>query len=146
VLIELYDASSAGTTSRLGNIATRAFIASADDIITAGFVIEGTGTKTVLVRGIGPALATFNVPDPLANPQLAVFRGAESLYQNNDWGSADNAGAIAAAAVQTGAFSLPADSKDAALLLTLPAGAYTVQLRGVGSGTGAALIEIYDVP
>jgi hypothetical protein len=44
-----------------------------------------------------------------------------------------------------GAFSLPANSKDAAILVTLEPGAYTAQVSGVGSTTGTALIEIYEV-
>ena len=45
-----------------------------------------------------------------------------------------------------GAFALNPDSKDAALLLSLEPGAYTVQVSGVGGGTGVALVEVYEVP
>jgi hypothetical protein len=145
VLVELYDASAETTTSQLGNIATRSFVGSGENIIAAGFVIVGTGTKTILVRGVGPMLATFGVANPLADPQIAVFRGSEQLFQNNDWSSAENSSAIATAATQVGAFVLPAGGKDAALLLTLPAGTYTVQLRGEGTSTGVALVEVYEV-
>jgi hypothetical protein len=82
----------------------------------------------------------------LADPQLAIFRGAEQLYANNDWGSADNAGAVTTAATRVGAFTFPSGSKDAALLVTLPAGAYTVQVTGTSNTTGVALIEFYEVP
>jgi len=45
-----------------------------------------------------------------------------------------------------GAFALPAGSKDAALLLDLPAGIYTAHVAGADGGTGVALLEIYRVP
>jgi hypothetical protein len=44
-----------------------------------------------------------------------------------------------------GAFALGAGSKDAVLLVTLPAGAYTAQVSGVAGG-GIALVEVYEVP
>ncbi len=144
-MVELYDASGDTVTSQFGNIATRAFVGSGDNVLTAGFVIVGTGTKTVLVRGVGPTLSTFSVANPLADPQIAVYRGSELLFQNNDWSSAENSSAIATATTQVGAFVLPAGGKDAALLLTLPAGTYTVQLRGEGTSTGVALVEVYEV-
>jgi len=52
---------------------------------------------------------------------------------------------IVAAAQAVGAFPLPSGSKDAALLLDLPPGAYTAQMEGVGGATGIGLIEIYEV-
>jgi hypothetical protein len=62
--------------------------------------------------------------------------------ENNDWGGTAE---LSAAFSQVGAFTLPSGSKDAALLVTLPAGNYSVQVNGVG-GTGTALVEVYEVP
>jgi hypothetical protein len=79
----------------------------------------------------------------VANPQLAVFRGQAQIGVNDDWGGAVR---LSAAFTQVGAFALAPDSKDAAVLVTLDPGAYTVQVGGVGGATGVALIEVYEVP
>jgi hypothetical protein len=45
-----------------------------------------------------------------------------------------------------GAFALVPGSADAALLIHLAPGAYTVHLSGLGGTSGNALIEVYEVP
>jgi hypothetical protein len=72
-----------------------------------------------------------------------VFRGSTRIAVNDDWGK--GSGATAATLAAVGAFALPAGSKDAALLLTLPPGVYTAHCSGVGATTGVALIEVYDM-
>src|SRR6185436_16495925 len=52
---------------------------------------------------------------------------------------------LAAAFAANGAFALSPGSKDAALLLSLNAGSYTLQVSGVGATTGNALVEVYDL-
>jgi hypothetical protein len=88
------------------------------------------------------------VPGVLANPKLDLFPGgsAVALSANDDWGSSANAPQIAAAAARIGAFALPLESRDAALLVTLPPGSYTAQISGVNNATGQALVEVYEVP
>jgi len=110
----------------------------------------------VLVRGIGPGLTAFGIANALADPFLTVFDSTgKVLAQNDNWGTpvAVFAGQVVAAAADitaadlaTGAFALTAGSKDAALIVTLPPGAYTAQVTGVGGVTGTALVEIYEVP
>jgi hypothetical protein len=145
-LVELYDADATTPTARLSNIATRGFVGTGTHIIAAGFVISGTGARTVLVRAIGPTLAGFGLTDVLADPQLAIYRGSEAILANNDWSSGATAATTAATAAQLGAFALPAGSKDAAFVVTLPAGAYTVQVSGAANTSGLALVEIYEAP
>ncbi len=101
--------------------------------------------KTVLVRAIGPTLGTapFAVPGVISDPQLSLFSGQTRIGTNNDWGGTT---ALTSAFAQVGAFALPARSRDAALLATLAPGNYTVQMSGVGTTTGVALIEVYDLP
>jgi hypothetical protein len=48
-------------------------------------------------------------------------------------------------ALQVGAFALAAGSRDAALVLNLEPGAYTVQVKGKGTATGVAIVEVYEV-
>jgi hypothetical protein len=145
-LVELYDADPGTPTARLGNIATRGYVGTGADIIAAGFVIAGTGSRSVLVRAVGPTLAGFGVTGALADPQLAIYRGTEAILANDDWSTGSTAAATAATAAQLGAFALPAGSKDAAFVVSLPAGAYTVQVRGAGTSAGVALVELYEVP
>ena len=113
--------------------------------LTAGFVIGGSTSKTVLIRAIGPTLAgaPFNVSGVVADPQLALFSGSTKIGENNDWGGTAT---LTAAFTQVGAFALPATSKDAVVLATLLPGNYTVQVSGVGNTTGLALVEVYEVP
>jgi hypothetical protein len=128
------------------NLSTRAFVGTADGVLIPGLVIGGTTPRRVLVRAIGPTLATFGVTGTLADPVLTVFRGATTLASNDNWQDQANAAAVATAALGSGAFALPAGSKDAALLLTLEPGAYTFRVAGAGNSTGVALVEVYAVP
>ena len=142
-LLEAYDADPGTPTTRLASLSVRDQVGTGDNILIAGFAITGNISRTVLIRGIGPTLARYGVSGLLANPQLQVFQGSTLLAQNDDWGGDTTLAAIAA---QGNAFALDANSKDAALLLTLPPGAYTAQVSGVGNTTGVALVEIYEVP
>lgn len=150
VLAELYDTMPAAGAC-LVNASARAQVGTGDAIVIAGFVIAGNTPVRVLIRGIGPGLAAFNVTGWLANPRLDLFRDGALIASNDDWGVPDAGGAgaatLATAFTQVGAFPLsdPA-SRDAALLVTLAPGAYTAQLTGVGGTTGVGLVEIYEVP
>lgn len=108
-----------------------------------GLVVRGPGTKTVLIRAVGPTLGTFGVTNALADPKLELYRGTELLQANDNWNGTDF---LANAFTQVGAFALPATSKDSALLVTLQPGAYTAQISGVGGSTGVALVGVYEGP
>ncbi len=124
------------------NMSNRVFIR-AGEMAIPGFVIDGSAHRRVLIRAVGPGLAPFNVPNVLANPSLQVYRGQTQIAQNEDWSSDSS---LAALFTQVGAFSLPAGSRDAALVATLPPGAYTAFVRGGGSSEqGEVLIELYFV-
>jgi len=119
--------------------------------LTVGFTIAGSTPKTVLIRAIGPTLGDFGVPGTVADPQLTLFNSTSvKLAENDNWsvplGPAPAAPALTAAFTSVGAFALPATSRDAALLTTLPPGGYSVQVTGVATTTGTALVEVYEVP
>jgi hypothetical protein len=146
VIAELYDtiaATSAGVP-RLINVSVLKPIESGATL-TAGFVIGGASSRTVLVRAIGPSLAAFGVSGAMSDPQLKLFDGTQTkIAENDNWGGDIQLGAAAAA---VSAFTLPdPTSKDAVLLLTLAPGNYTAQVSGVGSAAGSALVEVYEVP
>ncbi len=129
-----------GAKSPFVNVSTR-LRTSADAPLIAGFVISGSAPKTVLIRAVGPTLADYGVAGALPNPKLQVYGSDKALVaENEDWGGDP---AVAAAAQRLYAFALPAASKDAALLITLPPGIYTAQ-AGANGGDGVALVEVYD--
>jgi kumamolisin len=153
---------SALPTARLLNLSTRAQVQTGQNIMIAGFVIAGTGaSKTVLVRGIGPALAAFGVSSTLAQPVLGVYDSGSALSapaliaSDTGWGNAPIAGnsavkasfrqATATDMSSAGAFALTPNSADCAMVLTLPAGSYSAQVTGVGGTSGVALPEVYDL-
>ncbi len=143
-LVEVYDHAK-GSAARLSNVSSRARVRSGQTLI-AGFVLDGNAPKTLLVRGVGPSLASFGVTGALANPKLEIYDHSDKsrLRENDNWGGAS---ALKAAFNATGAFGLADDSKDAAILITLQPGVYSAVLSGVGTDTaGVALIEIYEVP
>jgi hypothetical protein len=146
VIAELYDATPTAaftaSTPRLVNVSVLKHLGTG---VTAGFVIGGSSGRNVLIRAIGPTLgaAPFGVPGVVADPQLALYSGQSKVAENDNWGGTP---ALTAAFNQVGAFALPAGSRDAALLVNLQPGSYTVQVGGVGSASGIALIEVYEVP
>jgi hypothetical protein len=143
-LTELYDLDTA-PTSRLVNVSARMNVSANEGALIAGVVIGGNAPKTVLIRGVGPTLAAFGVTGLLADPQIAVFSGPTQVTSNDNWETSANTPAqVTAASTRVGAFALAAGSRDAALLITLQPGNYTIQVTGVNNTMGVALIEIYD--
>ncbi|MDO8538833.1 MAG: DNRLRE domain-containing protein [Opitutaceae bacterium] len=141
-LVELYDSGS-GSASRLVNVSARNQVGTGDNILIVGFVVAGTGTENLLIRAVGPRLLEFGVTGVLVDPKFEVFRAevATAIAGNDNW---DNS--LAATFSSVGAFSLTSGSRDAALVIPLTPGAYTVQVSGVNNGTGEALVEIYELP
>ena len=148
-LAEVYDATSAGAytpaMSRLINISGRAQVGTGSSILIAGFVIGGSTSRTVLIRASGPALAnTFGLAGTLSNPQLQLFDGSQLYVSNNGWGGSAQ---ISSTAATVGAFPWnDLSSKNSAILVTLPPGAYTAQVSGAAGDSGVALVEVYEVP
>ncbi len=144
-LIELYD-TDVTSGARLINLSARMNVTAGEGTLIAGFVIAGNAPETLLIRGVGPTLAALGVTGVLADPQIAVFSGRSQITGNDNWGSGPGTAAqISSASAQVGAFALQNGSKDAALLITLQPGVYTVQVSGIADTTGVALIEIYEV-
>jgi lysophospholipase L1-like esterase len=137
---------SIGAGSQLVNLSSRALVGAGDGIMIPGFVIGGSGTKSVLIRGLGPLLGGFGVEGFLETPRMRIVndQGAE-VAVNQGWSTAPNAALIESESARIGAEPLPAGSGDCAVLLDLPPGGYTVQLAGVNNTTGVGLVEIYDL-
>ncbi|HUR59766.1 MAG TPA: immunoglobulin domain-containing protein, partial [Opitutaceae bacterium] len=144
-LVEIYDASTGASAPRLVNVSARAQVGGAGGSLIAGFVITGSGAKTVLIRAIGPTLGAFGVPGTLADPRVELLKsGVTAPFASNDnW---SGTAAMAETFRQVGAFQLAAGTRDAAILVTLEAGAYTAQVTSGDASAGVALVEVYEVP
>lgn len=147
-LIEIYDATDGPIPrrERIVNVSTLAVAGTGAEALTAGFFVAGLVPKRLLLRGAGPALAQFGVGNVLTRPQVAVYAGTTVLVQNAGWSTSPDAAAIAAAAAQVQAFAFPAGSADAAVVVNLLPGPYSVQVSGLGGSSGTALVEVYELP
>ena len=143
VIVEAYDAGP-GNTARFTSIAARNFVGTGGDILIAGFTIDGTGSKNLLIRAAGPSLGALGVPGTLVDPKLEIFTATAvpvKVAENDNF-----AGAVDTLARTLGGFGFVPGARDAAILVSLPAGGYTVQVSGINNGTGEAIIEVYEVP
>jgi type VI protein secretion system component Hcp len=137
------DTFSFGTVTRtagvLENISTRSLVGIGQNVTIAGFIIDGTGPKQLVLRALGPTLAQFGIAGFLQDPTLELHNSAGMVIaSNDDWAQAANAQSIPANLQ-------PSDNHEAALLVNLTPGAYTAIVRGVNNSTGVALVEAYDI-
>jgi hypothetical protein len=140
-VVEAYDLTP-GTNSKAGNISTRGFVDSGDNVMIGGLIIGGGGggNSKVVVRAIGPTLGNFGISGALQDPTLELHDGNGTLLVfNNNW--QDDA---SAAEIQADNLA-PNDPRESAVLRSLPPGAYTAIVRGSGSTTGIALVEAYNL-
>ena len=146
-LVEVYDLSGA-SSSILGNISTRSFVQTGDNVMIGGFIVEGTQPKRVILRAIGPELGQFGVPVPLVDPTLELHNRTGALIASNDnWQHTIIGGIITSD--QRGEIRnsghAPTDGRESAIIAELPAGNYTAIVRGVNNTTGVGLVEVYDL-
>lgn len=148
-MIELYNVSTKQTTA-LGddivNLSSRGYVGKGDQVVIAGFVVGGDSPKTMLVRGIGPSLGRFGVPNPLSNPKLQIYRGDKVIKENTDWSVGNDPIAVRRVSLAAGAFALDEKSADAATLITLDPGTYTGVVSSEDGSEGVAMVEIYQIP
>jgi hypothetical protein len=129
---------SLSSAAKLANVSTRGQVGSGDSLMIAGFIIVNNPLK-VVVRGIGPSLTNFGVPNALADPTLELRDGNGGLVLANDNWRTMQQTEILATGLQ------PSNDAESALVQTLQPGAYTAQLRGVNSGTGVGVIDVFAV-
>jgi hypothetical protein len=143
-LAEVYDAEPLTASVRLAAVSALGFVGTGDSAFVPGFVIGGTEPKRLLIRAVGPGLAPWGVTSVLLDPRLALVPlGRKFIVASNDnWGGLDT---IAESAAAIGAFALAPESKDAAIVVWLPPGGYTVLVSGSTGTTGNVLVEVYDL-
>jgi hypothetical protein len=133
---------------RLGNISTRSFVQTGDDVMIGGFIVHGTGSKRVIIRAIGPELTPFGIPNALADPTLELHDQSGALIAtNNDWPTTILGGIITANQVSEiqNSGHAPTAPSESAIIADLPPGNYTAIVRGLNNTTGVALVEVYDL-
>jgi hypothetical protein len=146
-LVEVYDLDPE-SSSILGNISTRSFVQTDDNVMIGGFIVQGTASMRVVLRAIGPELSQYGVPNPLANPTLELHDSTGALIaSNDDWPITIIGGIITENQVREILASglAPTDRFESAIIATLPPGNYTAIVRGVNDTTGVALVEVYDI-
>ncbi|QJR16523.1 RCC1 domain-containing protein [Usitatibacter palustris] len=129
----------------LSNISTRAQVQNGNDVLIAGFIIQGNNSRNVVVTVAGPSLSNAGVPNPLSNPMVTIVRQSDGVViaSNDDWQSQANPGDVAT--IQNAGFAV-AHPQESAVYLTLPPGAYTAIVQGVGGRVGVALVGVYVAP
>ena len=136
-LVEVYDL--AKKDSLVGNISTRGKVGTDDNVMIGGFIIGGEDPTKLLIRAIGPSLGTQGITLPLADPVLEIHDSTGKLIFTNDNWRATQQNEIIATGIA------PTNDNESAILLTLEPGSYTAIVRGQGSATGVALVEIYNL-
>ena len=121
------------------NISTRGQAMTGEQVMIGGFIIQGSGPQTVVVRARGPSLSTLGLAGTLADPVLRLFMGQTPIATSDNWTTASNAAALLASGFA------PADSREAAILITLDPGAYTAIVTGAGNTTGVGIVEVFTV-
>src|SRR3954468_6807507 len=134
--------SSAHDSPRLGNISTRGFVQTTNNVLIGGLIVTGGGSKRIILRALGPTLGQppFNLPNTLTDPVLELHdsRGA-MIISNDNWANASNAQAIS-----TSGYA-PPNNSESAILTNLTAGNYTAIVRGVNTTVGIALFDAFDL-
>ena len=146
-LVEVSDLSP-GAVLKLGNISTRSFVQTGQNVMVGGFVVQGTGPKRVIIRAIGPELTQQGITNVLANPKLELYNRTGVLIGSNDnWQTTILGGVITTNQVNEIQSSghAPTAASESAIIANLQPGNYTAVVRGVGNTTGVARLEVYGL-
>ena len=149
-LVEVYDLNNPGTvpSSILRNISSRSVVLTGDDVMIGGFIVQGSGTKRVIVRAIGPELTRYGVQNVLTDPTLELHDGRGALIASNDnWQTTVIGGIITRDQVMDiqNSGHAPTQSSESAIIAELPPGRYTAIVQGKNIIVGVALVEVYDL-
>lgn len=147
-LVEVYDLGTAsldsGSKAQLAQISTRGKVQQGDNVMIGGFIVSGIATKVVL-RAIGPSLTNFGIANALLDPTLELHDGnGTTIRSNDDWKIREDGSSQQTEVQSTGV--PPNDDRESAIVQTLTPSAYTVIVRGKGTATGIALVEVYSLP
>ena len=140
-VVEVFDLNQAAN-SKLANISTRGFVDAGDNAMIGGFIVGGAGggAAKVIVRGLGPSLTNFGIPNALTDPTLELHDGnGVTVATDDNWKDSQRT-EIEATAL------MPSSDLESAIVRTLVPGGYTAVLRGVNNGVGIGLVEVFNLP
>ena len=146
-LIEIYDADGTDDPSRITNLSIRGRVGTGDEVLIAGFVVAPSAPRRMLIRAIGPTLASFGVSAPVQDPVLTLIHqdGRPAGIRDNTKFPADTPAELRDAEFAVGAFPLSESGRDVSFIVTLPPGRYTAIVRDASDTAGIALVEIYEL-
>lgn len=128
-----------GSPSHLANISTRVNVGTAQNVVIGGFIVNGTQSKRVIIRAIGPSLAG-TIGNALSDPVLELHNsGGALIASNDDWADGPVAGEVSESGLA------PSHPLESALVMTLSPGSYTAVVKGYQNDTGVGLVEIYEL-
>lgn len=129
--------------ARLANLSVLTSAGGEAGPLIMGFVTT-VGSKSLLIRAVGPGLLDFDITDFLPDPKFTLFDSAPmELESNDDWVTAENVFQLVEVSADLGAFEL-GNALDSALVTTRDAGAYTVKVEDTEGRAGKVLVETYD--
>lgn len=139
-LVEVYDLTPEAD-SLLANISTRGSVGTGDNVLISGFIVGDVDSATVVVRALGPSLASANVVDPLSDPILTIYdHNGSAIASNDNWQDDINSPDL-----QKNGLA-PTNAAEAATILNLPAASYTAVVTGTANSTGVVgLLEVFDL-
>jgi len=144
-LVDAFEVS--GELSKMINVSARAYVGVGDEVVIPGFVVDGDLPSQVLIRAIGPGLTERGVAGALQFPEITVFDvHGNPIASNDGWGNLWDPATINEASEIVRTSLLEEGSEDAALILELDPGLYTVKTSGENDTTGVALVEVFAIP
>ncbi len=121
------------------NISSRGMVGTGQNVLIAGFIISGNQPKKVIVRALGPTLSTLGVSGALADPTITIVNSSNVVVDSNDnWRNRQET------EIAASGFAPPNDL-ESAIIATLAPGSYTAVVSGKNSGTGVALVDLYQL-
>ena len=137
-LIEIYDLDR-GVGSHLANISSRGLVEREAEVMIGGFIIgAGNGSGTVILRALGRSLYAAGVGQPIGDPAMSLHdANGATIAANDNWRDSQ------ASEIELSGFA-PADELEAAIVATLPSGAYTAVVQRHGGSPGVGLFEVYS--
>ncbi|MBA3573267.1 MAG: DVUA0089 family protein [Pyrinomonadaceae bacterium] len=138
---ELSDLSE-GTGLEIVSLSGRGLIQSEDNVVMSDFTVEGDTASNLIIRALGPSLNNSGAANMVSDPVLELYDENGSILSTNDnWQeNAEQANQIMARGLA------PADSAEAAMVVSLSPGNYTAVIRGKNNTTGVASLEVYKLP
>jgi len=133
----------APTRHRLVNVATRAWAGAGGEALIGGFIVAGDAPSPVVVRVLGPSLASFGMRDTLADPLLEVRRAGDGglVLRNDNWASGD----VHSVAALRASGLAPGNGLEPATFLTLPPGGYTAVVSAADGRAGHGIVEVFGI-